>query len=168
MSLGDRLRGRQLPTTTVAIRVDFTPESDAAETELVDATRALRLAELRDTDADHSELENRVAAAQAAVDVHYETVVLRALPPAEFEALIAAHPPADGQQSREVWNETTLRAPLIAACADGDMTEDDWVEFLTKGPVTTGEVRMLFSAAVSVNDRTADVRVGKGSSKTPS
>lgn len=166
MSLRDRLLARKLPTATVTIRVDFTPEADAADTELADATRALRLAEYRDPGADHTGLRARVDAAQAAVDSHCETIRLHALPPAEFEALIAAHPPPDG--SRDGWDETTLRAPLVAACAEGDMTEDDWAELLTKGPVTTGEARALFAAALGVNDRTADLRVGKDSTPTRS
>jgi hypothetical protein len=157
MSLRERLRDRQLPETIVWLRVDFGPGSQAAEEALASARQELNLARIRGGD----DLEARQAAvdeAQARMDEFCEKLVLRALPPADVEALIAAHPAKDGD---DPWAES-FKPALIAACVEGDETEEEWAEFLSTGQVTTGEARSLFAACMQVNDRTSDLRVGKG------
>lgn len=169
MAMRERLRNRQLPNVPVRIRVDFSPESDAAAHELTEATRALRLAEFREQDT--TTHQTRLDAAQAAFDAFFEVIVLRALPPGDMEALIAEHPPTAAQRkadSTAPWNKTTFRPALIAACAQGEETEQDWADWLAHGGVADGEVAALFGAAVAVNDRSADLRVGKGSPGSPS
>jgi hypothetical protein len=159
MSLRERLRDRQLPETTVWLRVDFGPESQAAEEALASARQELNLARIRDGD----DIEARQAAvdeAQARMDEFCEKLVLRALPPADVEALIAAHPVKD-KDGDDPWAES-FKPALIAACVQGDETEDEWAQFLATGQVTTGEARSLFAAAMQVNDRSSDLRVGKG------
>lgn len=167
MSMRARLRDRQLPVLTVAIRIDFSADADAAEKTLAQLTRTLRLAELRDPDADHTEQRDRLTAAQAGLQAqYYEVIRLRALPPADMEALIAAHPPTPAQRTDDpavAWNKITFRPALIAACAQGEETEQDWAQWLTSGAVTDGEVAMLFAAVIQVNDRSVDLRVGKDS-----
>jgi len=163
------LAQRQLPRTTVSLRVDFSPEADSADAELRDAVLALRLAEQAGQDT--AELNTRVEAAQVAVDACFEHMAVNALPPTDFEELVAAHPPTVAQRQQDPsvqWNDATFRTAVLAACVEGDLTETDWTEMIAKGQVTLGEVRALVQAAIATNDRSVDVRVGKGSTQTPS
>lgn len=163
MSLRDRLTQRQLPSTRVSLRIDFSPEADAAEDALRNALLELQIAEAGRLGVE--EAQAKVDAAQAVVDEGYEHMVVNALPPADMDALIAAHPPTAEQKQRDqsvVWNEDTFRPAVLAACVEGDTTETDWRELIEKGAVTLGEVRALVNAAMLANDRSIDVRVGKG------
>jgi hypothetical protein len=117
--------------------------------------------------------QKQVADAQAKLDGCYETIVLRALPTSgqvTTEKLAAAHPPTDEQiakvrterdkahnQGRDVppwpeWNDDTFPPALLAACAESDMSEQDWREFLAEH-VSDGEFHGLYMAALSVNER---------------
>ena len=92
-------------------------------------------------------------AARAEVDGCYEQIVLRAMPPADYERLIAAHPPTDEQRGKgEIWDPDSFRPALLAACADGDMTEQDWVAFLAEH-VSAAERQGLYVAALAVNEQ---------------
>lgn len=160
MTLRESLRARQLPTTTVWLRVDFGPESQAAETAQAEARQELNLARIRGKDVE--EQQAAVDAAQTRMDAFYEPLTVRPLPPADMEALIAAHPPSkEHADSDEPWADS-FRPALIAACVEGEETEEDWVKFLDSGQVTAGEKRMLFAAVMQANDRASDLRVGKG------
>lgn len=142
MGLRDRLRERARPTAAFSLRVD---DDTAALAELTAA---------READDDEG-----IAAAQAAVDACYEQLRLMALPPADMEALIAAHPAVEKDAS---WNPATFVPALLAACVESDVTEEDWVEYTTKGPMTSGEVTALFDAIMILNYRTSS-DLGKGS-----
>ena len=109
-------------------------------------------------------LPDRVAAARAALEACYERLELTALAPADMEALIEAHPPAPNQRDRDnsMFNPTTFVPALIAACVESDLSEDDWSEFVTKGPVTRGETLALFNAVWDLNHRTPDLGLLKG------
>ncbi len=151
MGLRDRLRERARPTTTFPLRIE---DDAAAQAELAEA-----IAAGEDT-----------AVAQAKVDGCYEILKVTALPPADLEALIAAHAPtaeqraeAERQKADPQWNAVTFLPALFAACIEGDVTEEDWAEYSTKGPMTSGEVRDLFDTVMAVNYRTMDPYVGKGS-----
>lgn len=164
MGLRDQFKARQLPRATVRLRMDFSPESDAAVAELATAEAELASAKARGF-ADLAALERRVAAAQVAADGFHADIVVAALPPAEMDDLVAAHPATAEQLEKTpqaVWNPDTFAPALLAGCVDSDMTETDWAELTTKGPVTTGEVRWLFQAALDVNDRSPEERTGKG------
>lgn len=150
MSLRDRLRARSRPTATFDLRVE---DDTAARAEL-----AAAVAEGGDPE--------RVDAAQDAVDACYETLQLTALPPADMEALIAAHPATDGSGGQ--WDPATFVPALLASCVDSDVTEDEWGEYVSKGPMSVGEVRDLFDKAIAVNYRGPDPRVPKGSTPTRS
>jgi hypothetical protein len=173
MGLHDRLRARPLPTETVRIPVD--PEAAAtAERDLDAAAWALEEARTRGS-ADLAELRARAAATRAAVDgLQYESVTLRGLPPAEWEALIDQHPPPeDGARPGAQWNPATFRPALLAACvvpADGEdpPSASDWEQIAKDGSLSAGELNTLFSAAVALNLRTPASAVGKGSSATRS
>ena len=141
MGLRERLRGRARPTDTFLLRVDDDTEARA---ELAEAVR------------DGGDL----VAAQAKVDGCYETLLITALPPADMEALRAAHPPTD-EQAGAPWNAATFLPALLAECITGDVTEEDWAEYTTKGPMTVGEVRDLFDTVMAVNYRSHDPHLGK-------
>lgn len=155
MSLKARLSKRELPTAEYPLRIS---DDSEARGELVAAQYELRMAEAREDAAKIKAAKAKVAKAQKKVDAHYETLKLRALPSEDMEALIAKHPAK--KDSDDAWNVETFRPALIAACVEGDMTEQDWAEFLS-GRNNLGEVRELFSAVLRVNDRSPDPSVGK-------
>lgn len=158
MSLRERLRAKSRPQATFRLRIDDDAEPQA---ELQKAVQALRIASLRGEPTDEPQAD--VDAAQAAVDEHYEILTLTALAPEDMEALIALHPPTKEQRKDEAsWNVDTFRPALLEACVEGDMTEDDWREFVTKGNASTGEITRLWEAVVVVNFRGSDGQVGKG------
>lgn len=102
-------------------------------------------------------------------------VVLRALPPAQWEALCAAHP-ATGEDAHPGDVDTlAMRSALLAASVvapDGAPPRDPaWWDNLAKaGGVTSGELDALTSAAWDLNRvvSTPNPHVGKGSGETRS
>lgn len=162
VSIRERLFARPRPTQTIAVRVDDTSEADA---ELLAARTELRQAQLRDREAEAAAAQQRVEQAQARVAEGFVEFTLTALPPADLEALLATHPPTPEQKRNDPdgnYNPETFPAAVLAACVDSDMSEDDWREFLRSGPVGQGEASALWRAAMQVNDRSPDVRVGNG------
>jgi hypothetical protein len=168
MGLADRLRARKPPTETVQLPLD--PEAYAyAERELLAATFELEEARASGS-ADLARLQARVDAAKAKLDeCECEEITLRALPPAEWEALLDLHPPTEEQRANgAMWNTTTFRPALLAASmvpAEGEepLSEADWDELGKAGSLAAGELIALFNAAVGVNVRTPSSAVGKGS-----
>jgi hypothetical protein len=162
-SLRARLLARERPRAEFRLRITDPATADRA---LREASTAWRLAVYRDGDDSDAARDAKAKAdeAQAEVDACYETLQLTALPPADMEALITAHPPTAEQREagQTPWNTETFRPALLAACVEGDMTEADWADFITKGPVSLGEVAALWAAALGVNDRTPDASVPKG------
>lgn len=156
MGLRDRLRAKARPVVRHPLVVKDQAGPRAA---LADADRALLAARV-DHDEDSPEVaeaQRAVEEAQRKVDACVEMLTLRALPPEDFEALVAAHPPQDDE---DTWHTATFRPALLAACVEGDMTEDDWAEFEPR--CSTGERNALFFAALAVNSRVPDVSVPKG------
>lgn len=161
MTLRDRLRARQLPTRTVPLTGDRAAY-EAAERELDEAFAALANEQARgsfDLDVERA----RVDLARSALDeLPVERIVLRALPPSDWEALIAAHPaPAD--QPGAMWNVYTLRPELLAASVvlpEGEESPD-WDEMYRGGHLTAAELGSLFNAAVELNARAPQVSTGK-------
>lgn len=145
MSLRDRLAARQRPTVTFLLRID---EDGAALAELA-AAQAVGAPE-------------RVAAAEAAVEACYERLTINALPPADLEALVEAHPPSEAERDKKIFNMPTFLPALLAACVDSDITEDEWATLTTKGPLTQGETTALFQAAWEINYRSPDPGLPKG------
>lgn len=154
MSLKARLSKRELPTAEFPLRIS---DDSEARGELVAAQYELRLAEGRDDANEAKAAKAKVTKAQKKVDSHYETLILRAIPSVDMERLIELHPPK--KDSDDAWNVETFRPALLAACVEGDMTEQDWAEFLAGCPL--GDKRELFTAALRVNDRSPDPSVGK-------
>lgn len=172
MSVGlrDTLRARGLPHVTVPIRAVSSAQLAAAEIELASASAAFADAEARRTLS--TALRRRVEAAQAAIDDCYTPLIVRALPPAEMEALLAEHPAAD-EQHGVPFHRATFVPALLARCVFDDpeatepaMTEPEWAEEFAKGSGSLGELGALFSACWQVNDRSPDPRLPKGSTPT--
>jgi|SRR5690606_586446 len=172
MSLRERLLGRRVPPTPVALRTDFSPEADAAYDEHEAALRALDDAQTRGVDLDAARA--RVERAWAALDPFQVELLLTPLPPAVYDELIGDHPPTDEQRAQGYqWNPDTFGPALLAACVGRElppeerMSEDDWREFARSGAAGHGEYVVLVNTALAVNDRTVSVHVGKGSRATP-
>lgn len=146
MSLRDRLEQRGRSTATFPLRVEST---DA----VADAARVL--------DEAHGD-PDEVAAAQAQLDGCYEILRITALEPGDYEALVAAHPPPDDQKDEASWDPVTFVPALLAECIEGDDTEADWADYVTK-ILEPGEVQDLFGTVLGVHFRAPDPRVGKGS-----
>ncbi len=167
--LASRLRSRQLPRTVVHLQVEFGPEVDAAQAELDEAARELRRFQDRPGVDPFlvDQARARVEAAQAQVDEAFAEIPLQALPPAEFEELMLAHPPTEAQKARnkdQQFDPDSLIPDLLARCAaETGLTVDDWAGLVGKaGTVTAGERGALFDAAMQINDRSPEVRLGKG------
>jgi hypothetical protein len=166
VSLLDRLRARELPSVTVGIPVDAVAYA-RLDGELAQATWRLEDARGR-VGGDVAVLRAEQAAAQAALDAcPVEAVVLRALPPAEWEALVDAHPPTEEQMNGGAqWNVATFRPALLAVSVvvdsdDDAMTESDWAALAKEGALAAGELGALFHAAVTLNLRGPSASVGK-------
>lgn len=114
--------------------------------------------------------EARITAAKAALEACYVEVTIQALEPDALEKLIGKHPPTEAQEKRGgVYNPDTFPAALLAACLlDSDITEEDWLEYLNKGPLSAGEGTALFNKAWAVNYRAPDPWIPKEWTETRS
>lgn len=171
-SLRERLAAKRRPTSSLRLRIDTPPESKLED--LRAAQVADRLARMRHGDTADPELvraRKALAKAEKTVEAYYETLVLRAMAPDEFEALIASHRPTDEQRKADgeaQWNKDTFPPALLSYCVEGDMTEADWNEFWHSDRLSTAERNQLLSAALEVNIRLADDTVPKGWTATRS
>jgi hypothetical protein len=167
MSQRERLLGRRVPPTRVAIRVDFSPEADAAFAAHEEAVRDLRTAEFRT--ADLEQIRARVAETKAALAQYQEILLVSAVAANEYDELIGAHPPTDKQREDGfVWNPDTFVPALLAACIGQElpeaerMSEKDWIDWTTTASAgVSGELVALYQACLQVNDRRIDMHVGK-------
>ncbi|TKG58899.1 hypothetical protein [Prauserella endophytica] len=111
------------------------------------------------------EAERKYEEAKQQVEACYEPLTLVALPPEDYEALIAAHPPTAEQKKQDpevTWNEDTFRPALLSVTVEGDVTEQDWAEMYKTGQINIGEFRELVYACLLVNNRATDPLLGKG------
>lgn len=108
--------------------------------------------------------QTQLAASHQQLADCYHRVVLRNLPPAKFEALVAAHKPTKAQEDAgAMWNRTTLAPALLAACAvDSDLTEEQWAEQFASGLWSMADRDGIFGAALAVNVSARDTTVPKG------
>jgi hypothetical protein len=173
MGLREILPSRGLPETTYPIRAVTSAVLADAEAELSAARTALAVAEgAKRVSTAH---RDRVSAAEDAVAACYHVLTVRALPPAEYEALVAEHAPgddADGKR-RMAFNQATLMPALLAVCvfdgpdeAEPALSEGEWREQIAKGSGSAGETGALFATVWAINDRSPDVNIPKGSTQT--
>lgn len=157
MSLKKRLTGRALPSFTYRIRVD---DTSAAEKALTEAQAEFQLAHISG-DADRIDTAKKaVVDAEKALNSCYEAIVLTAMRPDEFEALVDAHPVRQNTDD-EAWNMSTFPKACFLACAPKDLTTEEWDTFLSES-CSEGERTSLFNAAIAVNVRIPDPTVPKG------
>lgn len=157
-----RLLRRKLPEVTYHLRAVEPDEEAAARKAVADARERLETATFRIDDA----AESAVTAAQADLDqaqatlaACYEAVVIRALPPAEFEALAADHPARPDKD--EAYNLETLCPALFYAGVQGELTAEQW-ETEVVPQLGRGEWWGLQAAAMNINGRSADGAIPKG------
>jgi len=159
---GRRLLRRQLPELVYNLRAAEPGEEAAARQAVADARERLETASFRvddGADAARTVAQAELDRANAALAACYEPVVVRALPPAEFEALVAQHPPRDGKD--EPYNPETFNPELFLACVQGDYTREEWeTEIIPQ--LSKGEQLGLITAAVGLNGRMTDGVIPKG------
>lgn len=157
MDLRSQLEARGLPETTYPIRKGRVADVKRCREVLDEAIR------LRDkTDGVDEAREQAVHDARAALDGCYEDVVVKAIEPGAYEALVAKHPPTEAQADDDLlWDPDTFVPALLAACVDQPWSESEWVELCSAGPLALGEVTDLFQTAVAINGRAPDLRLGK-------
>lgn len=167
MSQRDRLLGRRIPPTPVAIRVDFSPEADTAFAAHEAALRDLETAESRGVDLDT--VQALVAETKTALGLFQEILQVSPIPPSVYDDLIGEHPPTDKQREQSYsWNPDTFGPALLAACigqdlpADERMSEKDWIDWASTPAAGHGEYVSLVNTCLAVNDRTLNLNVGKG------
>jgi hypothetical protein len=149
----ERLLARRRPSIDYMLPV---VDDTEARAELEEAKAALEVARLRaDEGAGQAvaDAEKRVAKARRAVESCYEPIHLVALPPVEFERLVAEHPAREGEE--EAWNaETFPRAAFLACVQSGedDLTPEEWAEWLDAN-LSQGEREALFLKVLEINAR---------------
>jgi hypothetical protein len=149
----ERLLARKRPTFDYQLAV---VEDADAVAELSAAKEAFDTAEYRaDEGAEQAvtEAEARLEKARKAVEACYEPVTLTAMPPTDFEALLAKPEYAARDGKDERWNADTFpRAVFLTCVEDEALTAEEWVAF-TDGSLSQGERESLFMAAVALNAR---------------
>jgi hypothetical protein len=156
--LRERLLSRERPTLRIPIAVEdvTTPSREVALAE--DAWRTSFLG-VGDRQEERSARARKVLdAAVARLDSCYEHVTVRALEPEEFEALVDEHPAREDVD--EAWNDETFPWALFYACADDDLSAQEWEEFLKKR-CSQAERDVLLLAAQQVNVRAPSLAVPK-------
>lgn len=166
-SLRERLLARERPSHRVALQMQ---DPTAAIREAALAEDAWRTCHLMP---DGPERETAVRKAKReldktarAVNACYEQVTVRALPPEDFEHLVAAHPPRDvkelkaGEEPDEAWDGAKFPRALFLACVDGELSREEWEKFLD-GQCSQAERDQLFFAAQVINVRVPSVAIPK-------
>lgn len=159
MSLRDQLRGRARPSLDYELPVG---DVGAARRALAVAEETLRLVLPRsDEGAAEAVASAREAVAQAEADLAacYAHIALTALPPEEYEALVALHAPRP-DSSDTAWNQDTFPRACFLACAT-ELTPAEWEEVL-RDNVSHAERNDLFIVAGAINVRLINTALPKG------
>lgn len=160
MSLRERLLNRPRPSGRYPLRID--DDSDARE-EVERARRVLTML-LMQGGAEEAALRRArtaVKKAEQKLSSCYEFVTLRALPPDEFEALVAAHKPRPETDDR-MWNDETFPKACLLACVEtADISQEEWEQLWATG-LSNAERIELSNAAIRVNVRVPDSSLPKG------
>ena len=153
------LRTRKLPREIVTLAADSASYGAA----LREVGEAVGAADAMPTE----EQQARIDAAKAALAAELVvTLEVKCLPPAEWDSLVAAHPPVDGSNMQ--WNPRTFIPAVCAACVvppddETPYTVTEWNELVrAHGALSTGEEELLYITAVQLNTRAVQVDTGKG------
>lgn len=159
-SLRDRLRARPRPTLPYELPVGDVAAARQAVARAEDALRAARFRSDDGAEQAVAAAREALTGAEAALKACYETVTLTALPPADFEALVALHPPREGT-SDEAWNVDSFPRACFLACAPVDLSEAEWESVLAEN-LSIAERAELYSVAIAVNVRVVTGALPKG------
>jgi chemotaxis regulatin CheY-phosphate phosphatase CheZ len=157
-----RLLRRKPPQVVHYLRAVEPEVESAARQAVTDARDRLSTATMRIDDAAVEAIEAAQATldqAQAALAACYEPIVIQALPPDEFEALVAEHPKREDKD--ESFNADTLLPVLFLRCVQGDLTAEQWTKEVIP-QLSNGERRALESRSLDVNGRFSDGLIPKG------
>lgn len=110
-------------------------------------------------DADLRKLAAEILAVEAEIAGCYYALRLRAIHPADLEALIAEH--TDHEEGR-VDLKAMLPDLLAAAAVDSDLTSADWAAELDSGRWSDGDLEALRQAAWDVNRTPVSEGLPKG------
>jgi len=134
-------------------------ELEEAQRKLAEAAERRRRAE-RNLDPDkpervkeHDLAKQAVKRAEKTFESCWEKILLTAMPPDEFEDLKAEHPPTDEQLKKDPdleYNKATFRPALLAACAEGGHSAEEWQDMLNQ-QFSDGERQELFTTALAIN-----------------
>lgn len=170
--LWERLQARALPTETVRFHTDRAA-ADAAHARLADAAAAVQDA-LRRGGPSPDQVAERDAAQAAVDDLDVQEWTVRALPPHEWELLVAEHPAHPDATHGEDFDPAAFYPAMLAetvSAADGEqLTAEQWRDLFTGGVgLTLGERNTLINTAIALNLSAPVVseQVGKGSGRTP-
>lgn len=166
-TLRERLLARERPSHRVALQMQD-PTAAIRETALAeDAWRTCHLMQDGpDREAAIRKAKRELDKTAKAVNDCYEQVTVRALPPEDFERLVAAYPPREakdlkaGEEPDEAWNDKTFPRALFLACVDGELSREEWEKFID-GQCSQAERGQLFLAAQVVNVRMPSVAIPK-------
>lgn len=160
----DRLLSRERPVAYYPVRVAPVLDAQDAERALLVARRAAMTVKDDDTQA-KAKARRELDRAEKRRDDCYLKLPLRALPPADFEALQDAYPQADSEdeKARRAADEEFLRELFLATVEVDDMTAEDWRTFF-RDHLSTGERNELYDTALAINGRarSLDPSVPKG------
>jgi hypothetical protein len=157
-----RVQKRGLPHVDYPLLVVDGDELAATQRKLTEATERKRradrnlVADKPDRVKEAKNAQRALAAAEKAFETCWEQIRLTAMPPDEFEQLKSEHPPTPAQLKDDPdagYNKDTFRPALLAACADGGKSADEWQHMLST-VFSTGEQQEIFTAALGINAST--------------
>jgi len=167
MTEGLRARLEQKARRRIVVPLQVSDPGEALEALQATVHRRAVLELTGRLDADEvATLDTLRAQAQAEVDGHYLLLELSAMSPADWEALIASHPPLE--DSQDSWDWDAVLPEALAACCSQDVDQpvdaEWWAEQLESTPPrwTWAERNELRSAIVHLHGDTPGAFVPKG------
>jgi hypothetical protein len=158
VSLREKLRAKPPRTVVHPMVLGDTAEAEAA----LRVARVARIIAQSEEQKGAKKRSPKLAAALAAEEAAAaelgklaEPVTVRAMPPADWEALVAAHPPQPKTDSQ--WDEATFMPAAVAGSVDSDMTEEDWAEFFASDRCSVGERDALWILVLALNLRAPEL-----------
>lgn len=151
MNIDDILDEVQLPqaTATISLRTDLVAEWEKLRDEFKTAPAdAPSLGEVPPRTA----IAQRLEALREELAKHQVTFTFEALSAPEYSKLLERHPGKKGENLNE---ETFIPALIARCCVDPKMTDEQAGKLI--GKLSTGQVRELYAAAISVNQNVVDI-----------
>jgi hypothetical protein len=156
-----RLLNRGLPVTTYHLRAADPDEVAAAEQAVADAKDEAEIASYRTDEAGSARqaaAAEQLAAARARLAACFDPVKIRALAPAEYEALIGQH--EDEKQPEGFDRDPVARAAFLAG-VQGPYSAQEWDAAILP-QCSRGELQEIYLATLIVNARGTGGAIPKG------